>query len=76
MNTTLFLFTLQCSKLFYVFQKMHSSIYDDALAQLHSNYQSLQENIINVAREQSRVIEMVSRIQLDLETYKETQNER
>ena len=55
---------------------MHSSIYDDALAQLHSNYQSLQENIINVAREQSRVIEMVSRIQLDLETYKETQNER
>ena len=59
-----------------LFQKMHSSIYDDALAQLHTNYQSLQENIINIAREQSKVVEMMSRIQLDLETYKETQNER
>ena len=59
-----------------LFQKMHSSIYDDALAQLHTNYQSLQENIINIAREQSKVVEMMSRIQQDLETYKETQNER
>ena len=59
-----------------LFQKMHASIYDDALAQLHTNYQSLQENIINMAREQSKVVEMMSRIQQDLETYKETQNER
>ena len=49
---------------------MHSSIYDDALAQLHVNYQGLQDNIITMAREQTRMTEMISRLQGDLETFK------
>ena len=55
---------------------MHASIYDEALSQLHMNYQSLQENIINMVREQTRMSETISRLQLDLESYKDTQNER
>ena len=55
---------------------MHASIYDEALSQLHINYQSLQENIINMVREQTRMSETISRLQLDLESYKDTQNER
>lgn len=53
---------------------MHSSIYDDALAQLHVNYQSLQENIITMAREQTKMLEMIARLQGDLETFKESQH--
>ena len=53
---------------------MHSSIYDDALAQLHVNYQGLQDNIITMAREQTKMIEMISRLQGDLETFKESQH--
>ena len=49
---------------------MHSSIYDDALAQLHLNYQGLQDNIITMAREQTKMTEMISRLQGDLETFK------
>ena len=49
---------------------MHSSIYDDALAQLHLSYQGLQDNIITMAREQTRMTEMISRLQGDLETFK------
>ena len=49
---------------------MHSSIYDDALSHLHLNYQSLQENIITMAREQARMSEIISRLQLDLEVKK------
>ena len=49
---------------------MHSSIYDDALAQLHLNYQGLQDNIITMAREQTRTTAMISRLQGDLETFK------
>ena len=53
---------------------MHSSIYDDALAQLHTNYQGLQDNIITMAREQTKMVEMISRLQGDLETFKESQH--
>jgi len=53
---------------------MHSSIYDDALAQLHLSYQGLQDNMITMAREQTRMTEMISRLQGDLETFKESQH--
>ena len=53
-----------------------SSIYDDALAQLHLNYQTLQETMLNLGREQSKILESVNRIQNDLECYKDSQNDR
>ena len=55
---------------------MHSSLYDEALSQLHLNHQSLQENMINIVQEQARMLEMMTRIQTDLEVFKETQNDR
>ena len=53
-----------------------SSIYDDALSQLHLNYQTLQETMLNLGREQSKILESVTRIQNDLENYKDSQNDR
>ena len=57
-------------------REMYSSIYDDALSQLHSNYQSLQENIVTMVREQNKMFEVISRVQQDLEMYKDSQNNR
>ena len=53
-----------------------SSIYDAALSQLHLNYQTLQETVINMTREQSKIFESVTRIQNDFECYKDSQNDR
>ena len=53
-----------------------SSIYDDALTQLHLNYQTLQETMLNLGREQSKILENVTRIKNDLENYKDSQNDR
>lgn len=53
-----------------------NNIYDDALAQLHLNYQTLQETMMNLGREQSKILESVNRIQNDLESYKDSQNDR
>ena len=53
-----------------------TSIYDDALSQLHLNYQTLQETMMNLGREQSKIFESVTRIQNDLESYKDSQNDR
>ena len=53
-----------------------SSIYDDALSQLHLNYQTLQETLLNLGREQSKILNSVHRLQNDLDSYKDSQNDR
>ena len=53
-----------------------SSIYDAALSQLHVNYQQLQESMVTLARDQNRILESVARIENDLESYKDSQNDR
>eukprot|EP00092_Neocalanus_flemingeri_P010247 GFUD01011040.1.p1 GENE.GFUD01011040.1~~GFUD01011040.1.p1 ORF type:complete len:438 (+),score=102.33 GFUD01011040.1:88-1401(+) len=55
---------------------MDHSVYNDALHQLHQSNQVLQEVTQNMRKEQSRMGEMFARIQVDLEAYKESQNDR
>merc|ERR1712202_85936 len=55
---------------------MDHSVYNDALHQLHQSNLMLQEGTHNLVKEQARMNEMLTRIQVDLEVHKESQNDR
>ena len=55
---------------------MDHTVYNDALRQLHQSNLFLQELTQNMVKEQARMVEMMTRIQVDLEAHKESQNDR
>jgi len=52
------------------------SVYNDALRQLHQSNLILQETTQNLLKEQTRLADTLRRVQLDLENYKESNNQR
>ena len=53
-----------------------NTVYNDALHQLHKSNMFLQEMTQNLMKEQAMMFEKMTRIQVDLEVHKESQNDR
>ena len=55
---------------------MEYSVFNDVFCQLHQSNLFLQELTQNLVKEQVRMAEMMTRVQVDLKVLKESQNDR